>query len=212
MFKKYKILALLTALLTGSIFSSGVSAGWEGDNDYKCKVDYNQLRLVSSKETNKYYTSKIAADNRKQACERSSANMLNKIYDWLEDSETHVIVDISKYMECKEKSGILWWEGYDSYKICDPVIVEEMVKSIVDEHPGQIGYTISVRDYLIRLDQASDPADSADPDYDFNVPTETLPDPKVGTCYLSYLGNCLIRERVAEDEVCYVSYLGHCIT
>jgi hypothetical protein len=212
MFKKYKILTLLMALLTGLIFNSGVSAGWEGDNDYKCKVDYNQLRLVSSRETDKYHTSEFEADNRKQACERSRENMLDKIYDWLDESLTHVVVDMSKEMECKEKSGILWWEGYDSYKICDPVVVEEMVKSIVDKYPGQIGYTISIRDYLIRLDQTSEPADSVDPAYDFNVPTETLPDPEVGTCYLSYLGNCLIRERVADDEVCYISYLGYCFT
>jgi hypothetical protein len=224
MFKKYKILALLITLLTGSILSNNVLAGeatWTGDEEFKCRINYKQLRLINSDEENKKHTTEFAADNHTEGCLRAGENILYKIYTWLDESITHVVVDVTSNMQCSEREGSWWWKEYATYKDCDTDVAEMMAGAIVDRYPGQVDYTISLRKYLNKW---GDPDGPIDPDDDVPAEPSDPPEPLDtgnGTCYLSYLGSCLIRgdsdaEKEAEaikrsKDNCYLSYLGNCI-
>jgi hypothetical protein len=147
MFKKYKISALLITLLTGLIFSGSVSAAYTNE-EYRCQTDYRQLNMINSKETDKHHTSNFEASSHEKACVKAGERILVKIYDWLHLKVTNVVVDVTTNMQCKVRSGILWWKKFGDYKRCETYVNGMMATDIVNKRPDQVGHTVTLRSYL----------------------------------------------------------------
>jgi hypothetical protein len=136
-------------LLIGLMFSNTASAGFLGldgffDNtDARCRLEYTQLDLRTGVQKIVVMTTQF--DNGNNVCERCAANMANKMSDWVDDSNSNVIVNLTK-MSHKSRTTVIFWHNWTDYELCtsidDPLIyTNTIVKSLRDHN--KIGYNVN---------------------------------------------------------------------
>jgi hypothetical protein len=134
--------------LIGLIFNNTAFA--EKSEYYKrCRVEYTQLDLITGTETIYKDTSQFLVVDH---CEEGLKRLPEKLYKWLDEKDTNVIVRINEF-RCQignvgrftnwEWSLESTWFSYDwgKYRTCETYI-QKLSEYLVDKYPNKIGANI----------------------------------------------------------------------
>jgi hypothetical protein len=139
-------------LLISLMFSNTASAGLFGidgflsDSDARCRLEYTQLDLRTGVQKIAVMTTQFDDRGNQVICEKSATNMANKMSDWVEDSNSHIIVNLTKMYRKARETNFVLWHAWTDYKLC--VYIDDslkypgaIVKSLRDHN--KIGYNVN---------------------------------------------------------------------
>jgi hypothetical protein len=154
-----KLLKIFLISLTFLTFSNTASGGFFGDffedffgdfkkptlierrdvNSIRCKVEYNQLDLITGTENIYKDTSQFAITNH---CEEGLERLSKKVYKWVDERNTNIITKINAF-KCKIKIIHSKYFTYiwSRYRDCGANI-QKLSAYLVNEYHKQIGAKI----------------------------------------------------------------------
>jgi hypothetical protein len=141
-------------LLISLMFSNTASAGLFGidgflsDSDARCRLEYTQLDLRTGVQKIAVMTTQFDDRGNQEICEKCATNMANKMSNWVEDSNSHIIVNLTKMSYKRRENSFVLWHTWDDYKLCNRTSVTEpfrysdiIVRSLRDHN--KIGYNVN---------------------------------------------------------------------
>ncbi len=143
-------------LLISLMFSNTASAGLFGidgffsKQDTRCRLEYTQLDLRTGKQKVVAITTQIddtELNNKPNVCNMCAANFAKKMSNWVDDSNSNVIVNLTKISFKDRDNDWGLWHTWDDYKLCNTISIvplqftDLVVTSLRDQN--KVGYNVN---------------------------------------------------------------------